>query len=152
MESTTNCSSSLDNIQVSEHPPCTVVFFDSECVLCNRSARFLMKHDTKRRLKFSLLGSPAARRLLARYEVPDTEAATFLLLHEHVLYARSEAAIRVLELLGGAWKWLRFLRIFPLSVRDALYRFVAAMRYRLMGRVESCGLLSEAERERIIYR
>jgi predicted DCC family thiol-disulfide oxidoreductase YuxK len=51
---------------------------------------------------------------------------------------RSDAAIEVVSRFGGAWKFLRILRLIPRAVRDWIYSMVARNRYRWFGRTDAC--------------
>lgn len=127
-----------------------IVLIDGECVMCNRMARFLIRRDRKRLMKFAALGSLAANRELDTRGLPPPPQGTFVLIMNDQAFFRSEAAIRVLSLLPAPWCWAAAARIIPRPLRDAGYAFVAAIRYRILGRVPSCSLLSEAERERFL--
>jgi len=66
-------------------------------------------------------------------------------------FVRSAGALAVLDAIGGAWRsvsWL--LRVVPAPVRDAVYRWVAAHRYRWFGRFETCKLPAPGVRERFL--
>ncbi len=127
-----------------------VVFIDGECAFCNRSARFLIRHDKKREIYFAALGSPAARRILGARADDAAFQNSMLLLDKGVVYSRSDAALRVLAMLGGGWRAALSLLWVPRPVRDVVYRIVATLRYRLMGRAPSCGIISDVERSRFI--
>jgi len=48
---------------------------------------------------------------------------------------RTTGVARALEEMGGGWRRMaRLLNVVPVSWRDALYRLVARMRYRIFGR------------------
>jgi predicted DCC family thiol-disulfide oxidoreductase YuxK len=123
-------------------PADPVVLYDGICPLCAGSVLFLARRDPARRLRFATLQSPAARRLLATrgLAVPDSEAATVLLLEGDVLYRRSEAALRALRRLSAPWCWLSRLRVLPRRLRDGIYMAVARRRRRWFGRRERCRL------------
>ena len=127
-----------------------IVLIDGECVMCNRSARFVIRRDPKARIRFAALCSQAAARALAGRNLPSPPAGTVVLLMDGRAFYRSEAALRLLSLLPFPWNCAGIFRIVPLPIRDAVYSFVAAIRYRVMGRVENCGLLNAAERERFL--
>ena len=51
---------------------------------------------------------------------------------------RSEAALRVVDYLGGPWKLLNIVRVIPAVLRDRLYDGFARIRYRVFGKYDSC--------------
>ena len=46
-----------------------VVFFDGVCTLCQRSVRYLLKHDKNKRLKFTSLQGQYAKKILHREDL-----------------------------------------------------------------------------------
>jgi predicted DCC family thiol-disulfide oxidoreductase YuxK len=55
--------------------------------------------------------------------------------HGGSLLTRSNAWIHILRRLGGGWKAMAtFLAVIPRPLRDAVYEFVARIRYRVFGR------------------
>jgi predicted DCC family thiol-disulfide oxidoreductase YuxK len=127
-----------------------IVLIDGECVLCNRLARFVIRRDPHAKIRFAALGSPAAARVLAGWNLPTPPPGTFVLVAGGHAFLRSEAAIRLFSELPFPWHYAGICRVVPLALRDAVYSLVAAVRYRVMGRVPSCGLLDAAERERFL--
>jgi predicted DCC family thiol-disulfide oxidoreductase YuxK len=69
------------------------------------------------------------------------------------LLSRSEAALYVLNQLGGFWgfstRWFRWL---PRPVRELAYRVVARHRYRIFGKFDSCPLPWPDVRQRFVDR
>lgn len=131
-------------------PPAALVLIDGECVLCNRLAGFLIFCDRGQKLRFAALGSPAAQRELAGRNLPPPPPGTFVLIIGDRAFYRSDAAIRVCALLPFPWRIGIALAVIPRPVRDAAYAWVAALRYRLLGRVENCALLTPAQRARFL--
>ena len=58
--------------------------------------------------------------------------------------------IRSLDAVGGVWRLVSWLRIVPAPLRDAVYRVVAANRYRWFGRFDACKLPPPAARDRFL--
>ncbi len=115
-----------------------VVLFDGVCSLCNSSVQYILLHDKQKSFRFYSLQSEYARQLLAELE-PGREVPDSLILYENgQIYVRSEAVIRIAGLLGGFFRLAAGFRIFPKSILDALYNFIAGNRYRWFGKKESC--------------
>lgn len=128
-----------------------IVLFDGVCSLCNGFVDFLIRRDRQARLLFGTLQSDRARELLEGQDVEIAEGlATVVLVTEHGVLVRSDAALRTLELLGGRWRWVGKLRVLPRPLRDAVYRLVAKHRYRIFGRRDSCRLPTPDEARRFI--
>jgi predicted DCC family thiol-disulfide oxidoreductase YuxK len=62
------------------------------------------------------------------------------------MHTRSDAALRIVMRLGGAWKLAAVLLLVPRFLRDGVYTWVARNRYQWFGEHESCRLPSPEER------
>ncbi|MCA9037187.1 MAG: DUF393 domain-containing protein [Planctomycetaceae bacterium] len=122
-----------------------VVFFDGICGFCNRSVNFLMGIDRHNRLRFApLQGSTASQCLPAELQ---QNLDTLVFLTEGRLYVRSAAVVRILCVIGGVWRVAGILLwLIPLPIRDACYRLVSRIRYRVFGKHETCRLPKPEER------
>ncbi|GAB3177739.1 thiol-disulfide oxidoreductase DCC family protein [Telluribacter humicola] len=127
-----------------------IVFFDGVCNLCNGAVNFLIDHDSKQQLKYASLQSKAGQAVLQKYGLPQDEYESFLLLKEDKLYQKSDAALEVARLLGGAWAGLYVFKLIPRFIRDAVYNWVASNRYRWFGKNSSCRIPTPELRERFV--
>jgi predicted DCC family thiol-disulfide oxidoreductase YuxK len=131
--------------------PGPVVLFDGVCNLCNAWVSFLIDRDPAAKLRFGSLQSDAARDLLKRTgRIPSAELEGVMLIEGSRVYERSTAALRTLGHLRGAWRLFELLLVIPMPLRDAVYRGIAASRYRLFGKRATCRVPTAAERERFI--
>lgn len=131
-------------MQAATPPPERIVFFDGVCGLCNRFVDRLLRWDKQRVLRFApLQGSTAAARLSTAV---GADLDTVVLLDEAGVHTRSEAALRIIAHLGGAWRLIKVLRIFPRVVRDAVYDWIARRRYGWFGKRDACRVPTAAER------
>jgi predicted DCC family thiol-disulfide oxidoreductase YuxK len=129
-------------------PACApVIVFDGACVLCSSWVAFLLRHAAHRRFRFSTTQSPAGRGLLHAHGVDTENPSTFLFLDAGRAYTESDAAIRMLCTLRGAWRAAAVGYVLPKRVRDGLYRWVARNRYRWFGRRKQCFIPSAADRD-----
>jgi predicted DCC family thiol-disulfide oxidoreductase YuxK len=122
-----------------------IVFFDGVCGLCNRYVDWLLRHDSKQRLRFAPLQGETAMRL-----VPESlrqQMGTLVLWQNGRRHLRTAAVCRILMILGG---WPRclgaLLWLVPWPLRDLGYRLVARNRYRIFGRHETCRMPGPHER------
>jgi predicted DCC family thiol-disulfide oxidoreductase YuxK len=132
-----------------------IVLYDGVCGLCNRLNQFLLARDRDDRLRFASLQSDFAAKVLQRHELNPLDLNTVWVIvnynqpDERVL-ARSDAILHVLTTLGGFWRVATLGKIIPRKLRDALYRTVAASRYRLFGKSESCMMPDPTFRHKFI--
>ena len=112
--------------------------FDGVCLLCSRSVAFVLARDRQKQFRFATLQSTRGRALLIRHGLDPEDPDSFLLVDGAAGYANSDAIIRVVTALGGAWRLVALFRLVPRLLRDRFYRWVARNRYRWFGRREAC--------------
>lgn len=127
-----------------------IIVFDGVCALCNGWVDFLLVRDRRQRYRFAAMQAPAGRRLLAGCGLDPDDPASFLLLDRGHAYTDSDAILRVLAGLGGAWRLALLARIVPGVARDRLYRYVARRRYRWFGRRDACRMPSPEDAQRFL--
>lgn len=133
---------------VSEQPD-FVLFFDGVCGLCSRSVDWLMERDLSHKIVFAPLQGAAAERLLSQKDREDLD--TVIVWERGKVYRRSEAVFRAVQLLGPKWNLLiAVLNFIPAPIRDIFYRAVAANRYPIFGKSETCRLPTPEERTRFL--
>ena len=114
-----------------------VVFYDGECLLCNRSIQWIIKNDTKDRFRFSTLDKLVSNevRILEGVPIPDS----IIVMDKGKMYFQSEAVLLILSKMAMPYKLLSMLsNIIPLSVRNKMYQLIAKYRYRWFGKADSC--------------
>jgi predicted DCC family thiol-disulfide oxidoreductase YuxK len=137
--------------------PRVVVFFDAECMLCNRSVQWLMGQDKKGRLSFAPLGGETATALReAGVLTEEHMGGQSMVLAERGeddcwgVQMRSDAVIRALQCAEGAPVRLAMLRMMPRFLREGGYRVVAKSRYVVFGRTEQCEIPAEGATKRVL--
>ena len=127
-----------------------VLFFDGVCNLCTRAVQFVLKHDEKQRFLFASLQS--ANGMAAQQAVMSAKGKTdtLILLHKNKYYTRSDAALRTAGLLGGAWRILTALLIFPAFARNWVYNIISRNRYKWFGRQDKCMVPTPELRQRFL--
>jgi predicted DCC family thiol-disulfide oxidoreductase YuxK len=119
----------------SEH---ATVLFDGVCNLCNGAVNFIIDRDPSGYFRFAPLQSDVAERLLAETDAADATLDTIVLVEDGTAYVRSTAALRIARRLSGPWPLFYAFLAVPRPLRDAVYDWVAAHRYRWFGRREQC--------------
>jgi len=114
------------------------ILFDGVCNLCNGFVRFVIARDPAARFRFASLQSAAAAALLREAGVAAPMPDSIVLIAGGRAYVRSAAALRILRGLRFPWPLAVALFVVPRFVRDRVYDFIAARRYRWFGRRESC--------------
>jgi predicted DCC family thiol-disulfide oxidoreductase YuxK len=120
---------------IQENP---IILFDGVCNLCNSSVQFVLKHDKQKRFRFASLQSEAGQALLKKYQVPQTNFNSFVLIKNNNVFIKSTAALMVAKELQGAIKILYGFIIVPSFIRNGVYNIIAKNRYKWFGKQESC--------------
>jgi predicted DCC family thiol-disulfide oxidoreductase YuxK len=131
-----------------------IVLYDGECGMCDGIVQSLLKRDRSGVLYYAPLQGPTATEITARFGVPD-DLDSLLFVRDaggadERLLIRSSGALAILDVLGGGWRMLSWLRIVPSALRDAVYAFIAKRRTLWFGRLETCRVPEPAVRERFL--
>ncbi len=127
-----------------------VIVFDGVCALCSRWVRFLLRFDRAGRYRFAAMQGEHGRDLLALHGLDPDDPLSFLLVENGTAYTDTDAIVRVVSGLGGAWRLAGVARWLPRRLRDAAYRWLARNRYRWFGRHDSCFLPTPEQRGRFL--
>ena len=134
----------LDPAWIRPRAPATTdtVFYDGTCGLCHRAVRFVLAEDASgTAFDFSPLGG---ERFAADIGEPDELPDSVLVrTADGKVLVRSDAVVHILTRLGGVWRVLGVAYgAIPTNMRNAMYDFVARVRYRIFGRAkDACPLL-----------
>lgn len=127
-----------------------VIVFDGVCALCNRWVRFLLRFDTRGRYRFAAMQGVHGCALLQAHGLDPEDPSSFLLLEQGRAWTDTDAILRVLTGLGGAWRLVQVLRWLPRRLRDRAYRALARNRYRWFGRHDTCFLPTPEQAARFL--
>ncbi len=127
-----------------------IILFDGVCNLCVGSVRFVIERDRGGRFRFASLQSEAGREIVERCndarDVPDAMG----LVEGGRISWKSEAALRIARGLKWPWNLFAVFLIVPRFVRDGVYDFIAARRYRWFGKRETCMVATDDVRKRFL--
>jgi predicted DCC family thiol-disulfide oxidoreductase YuxK len=120
-----------------------LLLYDGVCGLCSRLVQFLLEHDHRAVFTFAWLQSATGKAAVEHFGGSPNELTSFYVLANYRtdhprIFSRSGAALFVARELGWPWKMAVLMRVLPTPARDAIYRVVARIRYRLLGRFEHC--------------
>ena len=131
----------------------TIIFFDGVCGLCNRTVDFVLSEDRERNFLFSPLQGETFQRIARDHPETLNVDSIFVLRRNsegEELLQRSDAFLYILDELPR-FRWLaRLGYICPAPIRNFLYRLIAATRYPIWGRRDSCRLPTSEERTRFL--
>jgi len=123
---------SPDNQLENQH----IVFYDGVCALCNRSVKWLISADRKKKLKYAPLQGKTAMQLIPSEKRKSLDS--LVLWSEGKTYERSAAFFETVRIIGGIHRFWLIFSVLPTSWCNVVYDFVARNRYRWFGKYESC--------------
>jgi len=128
-----------------------LLLYDGVCVLCTRAIRIVLKRDRSRTSRFAPLHGETAEAVLAEHPELRGIDSMIWLDENGQAFTRSAAALAIARHLGGGWALCGSLaRIVPTTVRDALYAWIARVRYRVFGRYDDCPVPPPEDRARFL--
>lgn len=128
----------------------TLVFYDGVCPFCIGWVRFIIDRDGADRFRFASLQSDWAQRFFEKegFEIPKQPA--LLVYDGGYFHLASEAAIVIAGHLPGVWRLLRHVSKLPFAWRNRGYHWLAARRYSIAKKRESCWLPDPAYRHKFL--
>jgi predicted DCC family thiol-disulfide oxidoreductase YuxK len=126
----------------------SIVFFDSDCVLCTGTVQFIVKYERKKTLYFAPLQSNIFKELnKSKIVFPDS----VILYLDHNFYIYSDAIAHICFCMGGYWKIIGFIiHLIPKFISDFIYRVIAANRKTWFGTHQACMMPMPELRKRML--
>ena len=127
---------------VAEKP---IVFFDTNCLLCSRFVKILLKYD-KQKLYYSGFESALAGKYLSASLRHKPETIVFY--QDNVLHFKSEAVFKIISHLRYPWPLLSIFNLLPTAFNNMLYSWVARKRLVWFGQSENCFMPTPEQKSR----
>jgi predicted DCC family thiol-disulfide oxidoreductase YuxK len=122
-------------------PSCPyLLLFDGVCHLCAASVQFVLRHDPSGLIHFCSIQSELGSKLYREQGLDPARPQSMLLITAQGVYSKSDAVLKLAEVMGGPLSWLSLLKVIPRCLRDFAYSFIATNRYRLFGKADRCWL------------
>ncbi len=128
-------------------PP--LVIFDGECNFCNASVNFVLRHERDAKLQFASNRSTAGKAALSSVGIGESPGS-IVLIENGQAFAKSSASLRLARYLRVPWRWLGLFILIPRPIRDFVYGWVAANRYRISGNMSHCRVPTDEFRGRFL--
>jgi predicted DCC family thiol-disulfide oxidoreductase YuxK len=127
-----------------------IVLFDGTCGLCDNLVNFLLKHDKKKRFRFSPQQLQPARDLMSEHNLDPDQTNSVVLIDGDHAYTRSSAVLRIATELPDPWPLAGLLVFLPVGLRDTAYDFIARHRKQWFKPRQACRMPTPEERERFV--
>ena len=129
------------------HP---IILFDGVCNYCNSMVNFIIRQDKEKIFRFAPLQSEAGQKIIEQFNLPSKNFDSFILVENDKIYFRSDAALRLYNLLPVTWKWTQVFWSIPPFIRDGVYNLIAKNRYKWFGKKDECMVPTPEVRERFL--
>lgn len=119
----------------------TIIFFDDECLLCNKAIQWILRNEVTNTILFAPLKGVHAGIVLEEFiHLPDS----IIVLVDKKIFIKSTAFIHVMDQMGGRWKFVSvIMKFIPRYLRDFAYDIIATNRYTWFGRTTECLMKSD---------
>jgi predicted DCC family thiol-disulfide oxidoreductase YuxK len=112
-----------------------ILFYDGHCGLCHGAVKFVLRHDREGLFRFAPLQGKTFQQGVSSERRTNLPDSVVVLTPEGDVLIRSDAFLYILRRLGGGWRMpAKLLGIVPRGMRDAVYNFIARIRYGVFGR------------------
>ncbi|MDE0895226.1 MAG: DCC1-like thiol-disulfide oxidoreductase family protein [Planctomycetota bacterium] len=127
-----------------------LLLFDGTCSLCCATLQWVIRRDKKCLFDFAALQSGAAERALENVNFNALRPDSLILIADGQAHVFSTAAIETTRTLGFPWSLATLAFVIPVSIRDGVYRWIAARRHRLFKGPPACSLRQPDLRKRFL--
>ncbi|MEC4048714.1 DCC1-like thiol-disulfide oxidoreductase family protein [Flavobacterium sp. SUN046] len=121
-----------------------IVLFDGICNLCDASVQYVIKKDKKDCFRFVSIQSEIGQNILNHLGI-DTSKIDSIVLYEPGIayYTKAPAVIQIAKTLGGISGLIQIFELFPKTLNNSIYDYIARNRYKWYGKKDSCMLPSK---------
>src|SRR5699024_12375026 len=105
-----------------------IVLFEGECLFCNKSVQFIIKHDPNAYFSFASLQSSPGENLKEQYNITES-VDSLILIENNRYYDESTAALRICKQLNGIYKLGALFFVIIKLLRYAVYHVITIIRH-----------------------
>jgi len=126
-----------------------IVFFDGECGVCNFWVQWILERDKNDQFMFASLQSEFGQKFLSERDLETKQFNTLYLWKSKSYYlTKSQAVLKIADLLGGVYKLAAIGKIFPSFFRDKIYDKISENRMKMAN--QKCYLPTPQQRKKFI--
>lgn len=126
-----------------------ILFFDEDCILCNKSIRFIHILDIHKRIYFSSLQTQLGEEIQKEIQIKQS-LSTVIYYKKGKIYSKSSAIFHCLSDIHWFLKPLKLFLLIPKVIRNGLYDFIASNR-KLLFKNQTCKLPSKSLKKQVLY-
>ena len=118
--------------------------------MCHSWVKRILRWDKKKMFRFSPLEGEFAQKTISPLLPGYIKEDTIILYDEGRIYLRSDAGMKIMEILGFPYNLIAIGKLSPKGIRDGIYRWVANRRYTYGKRFDSCPMPPVEWRDRFV--
>ena len=115
-----------------------LILYDGECNLCHSVVQKIIVYDNKDVFRFLAQNSEKGQIVCQSHGVKNTLESIILISPTGKKLEKSAAVFAIAAQLPKRFLWIQCFRIFPKSLCDRLYDYIARKRYFWFGKSASC--------------
>ena len=116
-----------------------LILYDGSCNLCHWAVQWVKKNAVSSDFQFEAIESEFGQKILEKHpSLKQVDSVIFL--DSEGVFVKSEAVFQIAKYLKRPWPMLQLFRIFPKSMSDGFYTFIAKNRKKWFGTKNTCEL------------
>lgn len=106
-----------------------IILYDGTCGICNQMILWIVRRDTRNVFTYISNSSQAGVEYIELFQLQPYISETIVFISNERFYIKSNAVLRILNVLYNTKLFLNIFQYVPLKIRDFLYDFIAKNRY-----------------------
>jgi predicted DCC family thiol-disulfide oxidoreductase YuxK len=127
-----------------------IVLFDGVCNFCNSSINTIIRLDKKRYFRFAPIQSEVGNMLMVKHGLDPTKFDSVILVDDNRAYTYSSAILNIARKLKGIYQLAYIFILIPPFLRNVVYKWIAANRYKWWGKKDACMVPTADVRSRFV--
>jgi len=115
-----------------------IILYDDRCNLCERTIRFIQKHDHSQQFNLVPVMSPIGQEIMKLFKLNSEDTNSVVYIEKDKLYFQSEAFFIIINQIGGIFRLLLVFSLFPKNFTNFVYNVIALNRYNWFGKNNTC--------------
>lgn len=123
-----------------------IIIYDGVCGFCDASIQFILDQKPSQLVRFVSFQSETGQQIMSTMEL-EINLDTIILVEKGTVHQKAKAFLSILKYVESSWRHLQYFRIIPSFISNLFYDIIAKYRYKIMGKVAQCRLLTPTERQ-----
>jgi len=122
-----------------------IVIYDGVCGFCDASIQFILDQKPSDALRFVSFQSETGQQIMATVGL-EINLDTIIFIEKGIVHQKSKAFLKILKHVESSYRFANYLSIIPSFISNLFYGIIAKYRYKIMGKINQCRLLTQTER------